>query len=217
VTFWKPLRTFYIKTTSLTHRYQGRPKALGRFYKLWAPLYDLSVWLDPAYKRNLLHMVMLVVRRSDSVLDAGCGTGIGTLAAARIAKEVVALDPSQAMLNKLARKLRRENIQNVEIRNGYFPDGVEKGETYQSVITSFMLAHLNPEARRVAFMSMFDHLKSGGRIGLFEAQGEIAPTFQTKKEIETNLLEAGFDDISIEDVSDIYRVATAVKPLSHES
>ena len=162
-------------------------------------------------------MVMLVVRQSDSVLDAGCGTGIGTLAAARIAKEVVALDPSQAMLNKLDRRLRRENIQNVEIRNGYFPDGVEKGETYQSVITSFMLAHLNPEARRVAIMSMFEHLKSGGRIGLFEAQGKIAPTFQTKKEIETNLLEAGFDDISIEDVSDIYRVATAVKSLSHKS
>jgi len=69
----------------------------------------------------------------------------------------------------------------------------------------------------VAIMSMFDHLKSGGRIGLFEAQGEIAPTFQAKKEIETNLLEAGFDDISIEDVSDIYRVVTAVRPLSHES
>ncbi len=63
----------------------------------------------------------------------------------------------------------------------------------------------------IAIMSMFEHLKSGGRIGLFEAQGEIAPTFQTKKEIETNLLNAGFDDISIDDVSDIYRMATAAK------
>jgi ubiquinone/menaquinone biosynthesis C-methylase UbiE len=211
VAFWKPFRTVYIKTTNLTHGYQEDRKAQDRFYKLWVPLYDLSVCLDPAYKRNLLHMIMHVVRASDRVLDVGCGTGIGTLAAAKIAKTVVALDPSQAMLNKLARKLRRENIRNVKIENRYFPEGMEKGRTFESVITSFMLAHLNQEARRAAIMSMFEYLTSGGRIGLFEAQGEIAPTFQTKKEIETNLLDAGFDDISIEDVSDIYRIATAVK------
>ncbi|MFC1764155.1 class I SAM-dependent methyltransferase [Planctomycetota bacterium] len=201
----------YIKTSNLTHGFQGDRKASVRFYKLWAPLYDLTVRLDPAYKRNLVQMIKQVVQATDCVLEIGCGTGLGTVAAAEIAKEIVALDPSPAMLDKLARKLRRGNIRNVEVRKAYFPDGLEVGETYECIITSFMLAHLSPEARPIAIKSMFEHLTSGGRIGLFEAQGEIAPTFQTKKEIETNLLGAGFDSISIEDVSDIYRIATAVK------
>jgi len=211
VTFWKPLRTFYIRTTNLTHGFQENRTALDSFYKLWAPLYDLSVSLDSGYKRNLSRMVKRVVQASDCVLDVGCGTGLATLAAAKNAKEVVALDPSQAMLDKLAKKIGREKLRNVEVRNGFFPEGLEKGKTYDSVITSFMLAHLSPETRRAAVNSMFDLLAPGGRIGLFEAQGEIAPTFQTKKEIRTNLLESGFGDIGIEDVSDIYRIATAVK------
>ncbi len=200
-----------MKTTNLTHGYQQNRKAAGWLYKLWAPVYDLSVGLDPAYRRNLMGMVEGVVGVSDRVLDVGCGTGLGTVAAANNAKEVVALDPSQAMLDRLGRKLKREKIGNVEIRKGYFPDGLEEGKSYECIIASFMLAHLSPEARRVAIRAMFERLTSGGRIGLFGAQGEIAPAFQTKKELETNLVEAGFDNISIEDVSDIYRIATAVK------
>jgi len=207
----RTFRTIYMKTTNLTHGCQQNRKAAGWLYKLWAPVYDLSVRLDPAYRRNLLHMVEHVVRVSDRVLDVGCGTGLGTVAAANNAKEVVALDPSRAMLGKLAKKLKRANIANVEMRNGYFPDGLEQGKTYECIITSFMLAHLTPEARCAAIMSMFERLTSGGRIGLFGAQDEIAPAFQTKEEVETNLLEAGFDNICIEDVSDIYRIATAVK------
>jgi ubiquinone/menaquinone biosynthesis C-methylase UbiE len=156
-------------------------------------------------------MVQQVVQASDCVLEVGPGTGLGTLAAAKIAKQVVAVDPSQAMLDILTNKLRRENIHNVEIRKGYFPDTLEAGKTYGCVITSFMLAHLTKEQRTRAIKAMFDVLKPAGRIGLFGAQGEIAPTFQTKKEIEINLQQAGFDDIHIEDVSDIYRIATAVK------
>jgi len=132
VTFWKPLRTFYIRTTNLTHGFQENRTALDSFYKLWAPLYDLSVSLDSGYKRNLSRMVKRVVQASDCVLDVGCGTGLATLAAAKNAKEVVALDPSQAMRDKLAKKIGREKLRNVEVRNGFFPEGLEKGKTYET-------------------------------------------------------------------------------------
>ncbi len=49
MSFWKPFRVAYIKTTDLTHGYQGSaPATLLRFYKLWAPIYGLTVGLDPA-------------------------------------------------------------------------------------------------------------------------------------------------------------------------
>lgn len=39
-----PLRILYIRTTDLTHGFQGRGgEALRRFYALWAPLYDLTI------------------------------------------------------------------------------------------------------------------------------------------------------------------------------
>jgi hypothetical protein len=58
---------------------------------------------------------------------------------------------------------------------------------------------------------MFEILETNGEIGLFSAQGEIAPTFQTKEEIENNLSSAGFRKIIIRDTDDIYRISTAEK------
>jgi hypothetical protein len=59
--------------------------------------------------------------------------------------------------------------------------------------------------------NIFEALKPNGKIGLFSAQGEIASTFQTKEEIEINLSSAGFRNIMIEDVDDIYRISIAEK------
>lgn len=39
----------------------------------------------------------------------------------------------------------------------------------------------------------------------------IASTFQTKEELINNLSSAGFNNILIEDVDDIYRISTATK------
>ena len=62
MTLWKPFRMAYIRTTDLTHGYQGSaPPSLLHFYRLWAPIYDLTVRLDPAYLRSLKRMVELVV------------------------------------------------------------------------------------------------------------------------------------------------------------
>ena len=74
-----------------------------------------------------------------------------------------------------------------------------------------MLAHLGKEKRTQAIKAMFDILEPTGKIGLFSAQGEIAPTFQTKEEIEKNLSSAGFGNIIIKDINTIYRISTAKK------
>jgi hypothetical protein len=71
--------------------------------------------------------------------------------------------------------------------------------------------YVNKEQRPLVIKAMFNLLESDGKIGLFSAQGEVASTFQTKEEIENNLSYAGFSDIVIQDIDDIYRISTAIK------
>ena len=212
MTPWKLFRLAYINSTNFTHGYQGSgPAALLRFYRLWAPIYDLSVRLDPAYLRSLKRMVTSVVRPGDATLDVGSGTGLGGIFAASIAARVVAVDPSKEMIARLHNKIRNRRLENVEVRHGYFPDVLIRGESFDSIISSFMFAHLRREERARAITAMFHSLKRGGRLGLFMAQGEIAPTFQTRVEVEGHLSAAGFAGCKVIDLSDIYRITTATR------
>ena len=197
------------KRTSLRCAVYGN--MVTNFYKLWAKFYDLSISLDPAYQRELNNMIESVVFQNDLTVDIGCGTGLSSIHAALFAKKVVAIDPSLSMTNKLSAKLQQKSIKNIEIRNGYFPDVLKSGEVYGSIISSFMFAHLTSELRSKILVDIFKSLNSNGRFGLFSARGEIASSFETKDEINAYLLNAGFQDIQIDDVSDIYRITTAIK------
>ncbi|MFQ5352095.1 MAG: class I SAM-dependent methyltransferase [Candidatus Binatia bacterium] len=191
---------------------QAAPARLLRFYRLWAPVYDLTVRLDPAYLRSLEQMVVSIVRTGDTTLDVGSGTGLGSVVAASVATRVVAIDPSREMTTRLRKKIRYRRLKNVEVRQGYFPQALTPGESFDSVISSFMLAHLEPGERAHAIAAMFHCLKRGGRLGLFAAQGEIASSFQTRAEVEEQLSAAGFVNPEVTDLSDIYRITTATRP-----
>jgi len=156
-------------------------------------------------------MIDAVVAPDNITLDVGCGTGLSTIYAAKIADEVVGIDPSTDMLNKLKKKIKKHQITNIDLRKGFFPEAIKAEEKFQSIISSFMLAHLNTKQQTSMIKDMFKHLESKGKIGLFSAQDEVASTFQTKEEIENNLASAGFRDIVIQDIDDIYRISTAIK------
>ncbi len=190
--------------------FTGRVEVL---YKLWSRFYDRSVKLDPAYMRHLREMIDAVVQAGDQVLDIGSGTGLGSLHAALRARRVVAVDPSEEMASRFERKLARLRLDNLELRRGVFPDALEEGETFDAVISSFMLAHLRPAQRTELLAHTYLRLNPGGRIGLFSARGEVAPSFQTKDELWNNLTAAGYHDVLIRDVADVYRVTTAKKTL----
>ena len=54
-------------------------------------------------------------------------------------------------------------------------------------------------------------LKPRGHLGLFLAQGEVAPLFSTRLQLEHYLSQAGFDSHEIEDRDDVYRIVIAQK------
>lgn len=116
------------------------------------------------------------------------------------------------MINKLKRKIHNTKINNIEIILGSFPEALPDAFIFNSIISSFAIVHFTKEERKIIYNSIFDHLISKGRIGLFSAQGEIASTFETKEEVVNNLKLAGFTCIEVDDVSDIYRIVKAERP-----
>ncbi len=206
MSFFKLFRQLYIKSTNFTHGYQGKDKKLVSFYKAWSYCYDFSVILDPAFSREMKLMISLAVKSGDTTLDIGCGTGISTLYASEIADKVIGIDFSTDMTRKLEKKIGLKRLSNIEIITGRFPEALPQDIKFNSIISSFAIVHFTPEQRINIYKRIFNLLSSGGRLGLFSAQGEIAPSFETKNEVVKNLELAGFDKIEVNDVSDIYRV-----------
>lgn len=211
MSFWKPLRELCIKWTDHTHGYQGIERRIISLHRLWSLFYDFSVNLDPAYTSEMKRMIDSVVREGDTVLDIGCGTGIGTVYASRIARRVVGIDLSIHMVRKLRKKILGEHIENIEVIVGRFPQSLPKEVKFHSTISSFAMAHIKKDQRRMVYEHIFDHLYDKGRVGLFSAQGEIASTFETRDELLLNLESCGFKGIEIVDVSHIYRITRAQK------
>lgn len=55
-----------------------------------------------------------------TLIDIGCGTGVWTLHLAKVAKSIVALDSSQAMLEVLKEDAKRLNLSNISYINSTF-------------------------------------------------------------------------------------------------
>jgi SAM-dependent methyltransferase len=75
-----------------------------------------------------LEALRLLVRPTDTVLDIGAGGGRLALPLALETRQVIAIDPSEGMLNVLRDGLAEHGIRNVEVINGRWPQvasGVE--------------------------------------------------------------------------------------------
>lgn len=113
------------------------------------------------------------------------------------------------MLARAARKMAAHRLVNAELRWGDARSLTFGDRRFDVVLSSFMLPHLARSERPVVLGEMRRVLNPGGRLGLFLAQGEVAPLFPTRDELEDDLAAAGFDDVTITDRDDVYRVVIA--------
>ncbi len=207
----KALRTAYIQGTTVV-KLMPSERAIQLYYKYRKKSYDLQWSMDPGYRKGLKNLVDLVIEQGDMVLDVGCGTGSATIVAADKAKEVVGIDLSPDMIELAIEKVNKKRIENTCLFatsvEGYCPE-----LPFDKVISSFMIPHVKPHFRPAIYSCMFNFLKPGGTVGLFGSRGEVCDVYETRKEIEENLTRAGFTDIELHDVYDIYRIAVARKPL----
>jgi ubiquinone/menaquinone biosynthesis C-methylase UbiE len=206
----KLLRTAYIQGTRVVD-FLPSDRAIQLYYKYRCKSYDLQWSMDPGYRKGLNQLIELVAHPEDCVLDVGCGTGSATIAASGRAREVVGIDLSPHMIKLAEEKLIRDNIANTKVIatsvEGYQPD-----RQFDKVISSFMLCHLKSHQRPAIYSAMYSFLKPGGMVGLFGSRGEVCDVYETRAQAEENLRNAGFTEIELHDVYDIYRIALARRP-----
>ncbi|MFC1852031.1 class I SAM-dependent methyltransferase [candidate division CSSED10-310 bacterium] len=202
-------RALLMKFTDISKSRQGNRKYVQYLYSVWSKFYDVSMVFDPAYRRNARIMVEKVVQPGDRVLDVGTGTAMLAEYAAPRAREYFGIDYSGSMLSKAAKKIANKKLGNVMLRWGDVRSLPYEDDYFDVVISSFMMAHLNPVERGAVLQEISRVLKANGRLGLYQCQGEIYPLFSTRAELEHNLTAAGFEHIKIEDCDHIYRITVA--------
>jgi len=201
-----------MRSTSISILGAGSHAYVRWLYALWSRFYDGSIRLDPAFRRNARRMLDKAVRDGDRVLDVGVGTGLLPEIAATRASRWTGLDYSGSMLARAALKMARLRRPNVGLTWGDARQLPYRNGSYDAVVSSFVLPHFSRSERSAVLAEMRRVLRPGGRLGLFLAQGERAPLFHTRDELLSDLGDAGYEDIHIEDRDDVYRVVTAVGP-----
>lgn len=136
----------------------------GLFDRL-APTYDaVGVEYFTAFAQRLVDRVAL--RPGDAVLDAGCGRGAATFAAAAAVGpegRVTALDISPGMVERTAADARGRGLGNVDVRVGdaEAPDVEGPLDAVLSALVIFFLP--DPTAALTAYRGL---LRDSGRLGL---------------------------------------------------
>lgn len=206
----KALRTAYIQGTTVV-KFMPSDRAIQLYYKFRRKSYDLQWSMDPGYKKGLVRLAEKAVNENDRVLDVGCGTGSATVLAAAKAKEVIGIDLSPHMIDLAQKKVAKMGLENTQLVASSVED-YHPSEPFDTVISSFMIPHVKPSVRPAIYACMYEFLRPGGTVGLFGSRGEVCDVYEKRQTAEENLTRAGFVDIEIYDIYDIYRIAMARRP-----
>lgn len=210
----KMLRLAYIQGTTVVKLLPSE-RAIQLYYKYRRKSYDLQWAMDPGYRKGLNRLIEMSLQDNDRVLDVGCGTGSATVLAAPKANEVVGIDLSPDMIELAHEKVQKSGLTNTRL----FATSVEDYRPeipFDKVISSFMIPHVKPFLRPAIYRCMYSFLRPGGTVGLFGSRGEVCDVYETREEIEENLTRAGFENIEVFDVYDIYRIALAQRPSDNQ-
>jgi SAM-dependent methyltransferase len=132
--------------------------------------YEAKSGYDPTEDVEILRNHGL--NKTSEVLDIGCGTGVFTMAAAPLAKRVVAVDVSPAMLE--AARQKTAGLNNVEIVKGgflsYRPD-----TDIDFIFSKNALHHLPDFWKGLALENMAGYLKPGGILRIRDLIYDFSP------------------------------------------
>ncbi|MCI0713143.1 MAG: methyltransferase domain-containing protein [Chloroflexi bacterium] len=104
----------------------------------------------------------LGIQADDVVIEMGCGTGVFAIEAAKVGKQVFAVDISEPMLEYATQAAAEQSIQNIKFIHGGFLSYEQANPKANFIITKFALHHLPDFWKVIAFRRMADMLADGG-------------------------------------------------------
>ena len=102
------------------------------------------------------------LKRNETILEIGTGTGSFAIEAARHCEKVIAIDVSPKMLEFAQRKSRMMGINNVEFNHAGFLTYGHTGEPFDVVVSQLALHHLPDFWKMIALKRIYQLLKNGG-------------------------------------------------------
>jgi SAM-dependent methyltransferase len=160
-------------------------------------------------------LVELLPPRVERVLDLGCGDGrlLGTVRAYRSSSTAVALDFSPPMLEEARRRF--EGADGVQVVEHDLSEPLPDLGSFDLVVSSFAIHHLEDERKRSLYGEVFDLLEPGGTFlnlehvssptqplheRFLQELGEPEDPSNRLLDIETQLgwlRELGFEDVDV--------------------
>jgi ubiquinone/menaquinone biosynthesis C-methylase UbiE len=141
----------------------------------WA--YDLMIWLGDVaiggklreVRRRVLQLSEL--KRGESLLDVGCGTGTLALEAVAIAGEagrVVGVDPAPRQIGRARAKARRRGL-SIDFQIGVIERLPYPDASFDVVTSTLMMHHLPDDLKRRGLAEIARVLRPGGRLVIADA------------------------------------------------
>ena len=136
----------------------------------------------------------LEIRPGMRVLDVGTGPGRLAIPLARYvghSGEVVAVDISPRMIQRLERRADKAGITNIRTVVGGAGTGVDWGGDFDLAILASVLGEIDPARRDAALSEINGALKPGGALAVVEAKPD--PDFQRPAAVRAAAEKAGFE------------------------
>ncbi len=120
--------------------------------------------VDDLSGRELLNFID--ARKFETLLDAGCGTGINILRLHSIAQNIIGMDYAHGMLDRCRKRIRTEKVTNAHVCLGSVSAIPLPNSSVDGVLCLSVLHYLNDDEARQALRELVRVLSPGGTISL---------------------------------------------------
>ncbi|MBB3036857.1 class I SAM-dependent methyltransferase [Hoyosella altamirensis] len=136
------------------------------------PLYDPFSKLNNLRRYHELLLKQAALSPGDSVLEIGCGTGNLLLLAKKLhpSTEFTGIDPDPKALNRAEKKAARAHL-DVRFERGFAQRLPYDDDSFDRVLSAFMLHHLPTEVKQDALAEVQRVLRPGGQLHLVDVTG----------------------------------------------